>query len=32
MKAISVIPGEAGSVHLAEIPKPSINDIEVAEF
>src|SRR5919201_5728702 len=27
MKAISVFPGKAGSVHLAELPKPSVNEI-----
>ena len=27
MKAIAVIPGKAGSVHLAELPKPSVTDI-----
>jgi len=27
MKAIAVIPGKPGSVHLAELPKPQINDI-----
>src|SRR5512146_261608 len=27
MKAISVFPGKAGSVHLAELPKPSVNDV-----
>jgi len=27
MKAIAVFPGQANSVHLAELPKPSVNDI-----
>ncbi|MCI0480780.1 MAG: glucose dehydrogenase, partial [Candidatus Dadabacteria bacterium] len=27
MKAIAVIPGKPGSVHLAELPKPGLNDI-----
>jgi threonine dehydrogenase-like Zn-dependent dehydrogenase len=27
MKAIAVFPGKAGSVHLAELPKPNVNDI-----
>lgn len=27
MKAVAVFPGKAGSVHLAELPKPSINDV-----
>ncbi len=27
MKAIAVIPGKPGSVHLAELPKPDINEI-----
>lgn len=27
MKAIAVIPGKPGSVHLAELPKPNINEI-----
>lgn len=27
MKAIAVHPGQAGSVHLAEIPKPSLSDV-----
>jgi threonine dehydrogenase-like Zn-dependent dehydrogenase len=26
MKAVAVFPGKAGSVHLAELPKPSVND------
>jgi len=28
MKAIAVIPGKANSVHLAELPKPSVAQIE----
>ena len=27
MKAVAVFPGKAGSVHLAELPKPSVNDV-----
>ncbi len=27
MKAIAVIPGKPGSVHLARMPKPSVNDV-----
>ncbi len=27
MKAIAVIPGEKNGVHLAELPKPSVNDV-----
>ena len=27
MKAVAVIPGQAGSVHLAELPRPSVTDI-----
>src|SRR5207253_7325689 len=27
MKAIAVIPGQAGSVHLAELPKPRLNEV-----
>src|SRR5271157_2910948 len=27
MKAIAVFPGKIGSVHLAELPKPDINDV-----
>lgn len=27
MKAIAVFPGQAGSIHLAELPKPSVQDI-----
>jgi glucose 1-dehydrogenase len=27
MKAVAVIPGKAGSVHLAELSKPSVNDV-----
>jgi threonine dehydrogenase-like Zn-dependent dehydrogenase len=27
MKAIAVIPGKPGSVHLADLPKPSVNDV-----
>jgi len=27
MKAIAVIPGQANSIHLAELPKPSVSDI-----
>ena len=27
MKAIAVIPGQAGSVHLAELPRPRLNEI-----
>src|SRR2546428_11078961 len=27
MKAIAVFPGRPGSVHLAELPKPSVTDI-----
>lgn len=27
MKAIAVIPGKSGSVHLAEMPRPSANEI-----
>src|SRR5712671_2366086 len=27
MKAIAVTPGKAGSVHLAEMPKPSVSDV-----
>ncbi|HKQ31641.1 MAG TPA: glucose 1-dehydrogenase [Thermodesulfobacteriota bacterium] len=27
MKAIAVIPGKPGSAHLAELPKPNINDV-----
>ena len=27
MKAIAVIPGKAGSVHLAELSKPSVSDV-----
>jgi threonine dehydrogenase-like Zn-dependent dehydrogenase len=27
MKAIAVFPGKPGSVHLADLPKPSVNDI-----
>ena len=27
MKAIAVFPGKAGSVHLAQVPKPSITDV-----
>ncbi len=27
MKAIAVFPGKAGSIHLAELPKPSVKDI-----
>ena len=27
MKAIAVHPGKAGSLHLAELPKPSVSDI-----
>lgn len=27
MKAIAVIPGQANSVHLADIPKPQLTDI-----
>jgi len=27
MKAIAVFPGKAGSIHLAELPKPSVQDI-----
>ena len=27
MKAVAVIPGQANSIHLAELPKPSIHEI-----
>jgi len=27
MKAIAVIPGKPGSIHITELPKPSINDV-----
>ena len=27
MKAIAVIPGKAGSVHLADLPKPTVDDV-----
>src|SRR5437667_3827090 len=27
MKAIAVFPGKAGSVHLADLPKPKVNDV-----
>jgi len=27
MKAVAVFPGKAGSIHLAELPKPSVQDI-----
>ena len=27
MRAIAVFPGQAGSVHLAELPKPSVSDV-----
>jgi threonine dehydrogenase-like Zn-dependent dehydrogenase len=27
MKAIAVFPGQPNSVHLAELPKPSVNDV-----
>src|ERR1700751_2345202 len=27
MKAIAVFPGKPGSVHLADLPKPSVNDV-----
>src|SRR5438128_12693214 len=27
MKAIAVLPGKAGSVHLAQVPKPSVADV-----
>jgi len=27
MKAIAVIPGQAGSIHLTELPKPSVHDM-----
>ena len=27
MKAIAVLPGKAGSVHLAEVPKPGVADV-----
>ena len=27
MKAVAVIPGKPGSVHLADLPKPSVNDV-----
>ena len=27
MKAIAVVPGEPGSVHLREVPRPSVDDI-----
>src|SRR5947207_15687920 len=27
MKAIAVFPGEVGSVHLADLPKPSVNEV-----
>ncbi|MFQ5859586.1 MAG: glucose 1-dehydrogenase, partial [Anaerolineae bacterium] len=27
MKAVAVFPGKAGSIHLAEVPKPSLQDI-----
>lgn len=27
MKAVAVFPGKAGSVHLADLPKPSVNDV-----
>jgi threonine dehydrogenase-like Zn-dependent dehydrogenase len=27
MKAIAVIPGKSGSVHLAEMPRPSVSEI-----
>ncbi|MFQ5847913.1 MAG: alcohol dehydrogenase catalytic domain-containing protein, partial [Candidatus Methylomirabilales bacterium] len=27
MKAVAVFPGKAGSIHLAEVPKPSVQDI-----
>src|ERR1700687_4375279 len=27
MKAVAVFPGKAGSVHLAELPKPSVTDV-----
>ncbi len=27
MKAIAVLPGKAGSVHLAELPKPSLSEV-----
>ena len=27
MKAIAVLPGQPGSVHLAELPKPSVDDV-----
>ena len=27
MKAIAVFPGKAGSVHLADLPKPSVNEV-----
>ena len=27
MKAIAVVPGQAGSIHLAELPQPSVRDI-----
>ena len=27
MKAIAVFPGKAGSVHLAQVPKPSVGDV-----
>lgn len=27
MKAIAVIPGQTGSIHLAELPKPRVEDV-----
>src|ERR1041385_7852039 len=27
MKAIAVLPGKSNSIHLAELPKPSLNDV-----
>jgi hypothetical protein len=27
MKAVAVFPGKAGSVHLAELPKPNVYDV-----
>src|SRR5439155_62630 len=34
MKAIAVLPGKAGSVHLAQVPKPCVADVgpNVPEF
>ena len=28
MKAIAVLPGKAGSVHLAQVPKPNVADVK----